>query len=191
MLSPLLSGIDKKMPFGVPEGYFNELSATVAAHIAGGAQDDPLSSLLAGLKDKEVYQAPEGYFDELPDMLLAKVKHPAPAKIVSLSQKRNWWKYAAAAVMTGLILTGGWLKLYNSGNRAGTIDIAKSLPTVSDQEIENYLDTNVPLADAVANSSASLDISDSDIKNMFGDIPDAELKQYMDEHEAIKDPATN
>jgi hypothetical protein len=205
LLSPFLSRIDKKMPFQVPEGYFAGVTASLSL-ITGRAEmieekndeflpvtagEEYLSSLLTGLKDKPAYQVPEGYFNELAATILGKVKQPAPAKIISFSQRRTWWKYAAAAVVTALFLTGGWLKLHNSPATAPS-DITKIGSNVSDQEIESYLDNqNVPLADDLANSTASVDVSDNDIKNMFGDIPDTELKQYMDEHKAIKDLATN
>jgi hypothetical protein len=198
LLSPFLSRIDKKMPFQVPEGYFAGVTASLSL-ITGRTEmiEEHLSSLLTGLKDKPAYQVPEGYFNELADTILEKVKQPvfakqpAPAKIIPFARKRTWWKYAAAAVVTALFRTGGWLKLHNSPATAPA-DITKIGSNVSDQEIESYLDNqNVPLADDLANSTASVDVSDNDIKNMFGDIPDTELKQYMDEHEAIKDLATN
>src|SRR5258708_2515781 len=196
LLSPLLSRIDKKMPFEVPQGYFDELSGTVAANIgllSGHAEAENLSPLLAGLKDKQVYQAPKGYFESFSDTVLTKVKKPVPAaRVISIGGRKNWWKYAAAAVMTGLILSGGWLKLHHSGSGAGTIDLNTSLSNVSDQEIESYLDNhNVPVAESVPNSTPPLHITHSDIKNMFGDIPHTEFNQYINDHWAIKDPATN
>lgn len=197
-LSSLLSRVDKKMPFDIPEGYFDSLAGT---------------ALLAGLKDKPLYQVPEGYFAQLSDSILERVspaviqvadkkeaysgKQPAGAKMISLSGRRNWWKYSAAAAVAGLILTGGWLWTHRSvGTAPGSIDISKTLPTLSDQDIENYLDTNnitnsVPLPDELANSTASLDITDNDIKSFLGDVSDGELKQYIDEHGALKDLATN
>lgn len=205
ILSPLLSRIDKKMPFGVPEGYFSSLPAVATATAKEG--EYLLSPLMTGLKNKPTYQAPEGYFNTLTASILEKaqqktgkqeeapVLQPAAAKIISFDRsrnlKRNWWKYAAAAVMTGLILTGGWLKLHNTPSNP-PVDIAKSLSNVSDSEIQNYLDNqNLPLSDELANSTASLDISDNDIKSLLGDIPDGELKQYIDENGDAKDLATN
>ena len=206
MLSPFLSRIDKKMPFEVPEGYFSSLPV-LTTRLAMDDQTDlhqlNQDSLLAGLKNIPVYQAPEGYFNELADTILEKVKQQdreqqnapgkqqAPARVVSFGRRRNWWKYAAAAVVTGLILTGGWLKLHNSPLTAPA-DITKSLSNVSDQEIESYLDNqNLPLADDLANSTASVDITESDIKSLLGDVPDGELKEYIDEHGDVKDPVTN
>jgi hypothetical protein len=204
ILSPLLSRIDKKMPFGIPEGYFSSLPEVTTQN---AKENDYSSPLLANLKNKSAYQAPEHYFDTLAERILEKaqqqnteqeaapVQQPVPAKVISFdrsrSQRRNWWKYTAAAVMTGLILTGGWLKLHTPPP-TGPVDITKSLSNVSDQEIQNYLDNqNLPLSDELANTTASLDISDNDIKSLLGDIPDGELKQYIDENGDTKDLATN
>jgi hypothetical protein len=190
-ISPLLGRIGKKMPFQVPEGYF----------------DIPLwSPVLAGLANKPVYQAPEGYFDTLADHILLKVKkreggsqpsavkRTIPGKLVSMNPRGSWWKYSAAAVVGGFMLTLGWLHYHPAVNTlgGGAPDISKGLSKVSDQEIENYLDNhNIPLAESVMNSTAVLEINDNDIKDMLGDVPDGELKSYMDEHGGAKDPATN
>jgi hypothetical protein len=78
----------------------------------------------------------------------------------------------------------------------GTVDLASSmsqgLHKVSDQEILNYLDDqNSILAEPVPNNTATLDMNDSDIKTLLGDVPDGELQQYMEEHGRANDIATN
>jgi hypothetical protein len=189
-LSPLLSGIDRKTPYRLPEGYFNELAP-----------------ILAGLQDKALYEVPEGYFDGLAGEIAARVKQPtsvvvespAPARVIPMGGgKRGWWKYSAAAVVAGLLLTIGWLRLHTSGHGGNVVtpDIANNLAKVSDQDIQTYLDSdndniNTPLAEVVTNSTATLDIDDNDVKSLLGDVPDGDLKQYMEEHGGAKDMATN
>jgi hypothetical protein len=201
-LSPLLSRIDRKTPYLAPEGYFSELVP-----------------ILAGLQDKPLYEVPQGYFDGLAGEIAAKLKQPAsttversisamersspavierpaPAKVITMGRNRGWWKYSAAAVVAALVLTIGWLRLQvprHTGN-GGTVDIANSLIKVSDQDIQNYPDSdniNAPLAETVTNSTATLDMDDSDVKSLLGDVPDGELKQYMEEHGGAQDVATN
>lgn len=211
-LSPLLSGIAKKTTFQAPEGYFSELAAGIvsgvkAIEFVNDELEEP-ASLLAGLKDKQTYQAPEGYFDLLAVTILKKAKltgagqeqdaskPPAnrPSSVVlgsaqTISIKRNksksWIRYAAAAAVTGLILVAGWPILHKTGGTV-TPDIQKSLAKVSDQEILNYIDNQTitnPQAETMTNgSTATLDINESDIKTMMGDVPDDELKQYLEEH---------
>ena len=189
-ISPLLSGIDRKTPYWLPEGYFNELAP-----------------ILAGLQDKALYEVPEGYFDGLAGEIAARVKQPAsvvverpaPARVVPMGGgKRGWWKYSAAAVVAGLLLTIGWLRLHTSGHGGNVVtpDIANNLAKVSDQDIQTYLDSDndnisTPLAEVVTNSTATLDMDDNDVKSLLGDVPDGELKQYMEEHGGAKDIATN
>jgi len=177
LLSPLLSGISRKAPYQVPEGYFEELSP-----------------ILTGLRERPVYTVPEGYFEELAGQIVSRVK-PAPARIVTMRRPGTWWRYSAAAVVVGLVLTLGWLRLHTSGRNGTPVDVAHSLYTVSDQEIQNYLDNhnNIPLAepDSILNSTATLNVDENDVKNLLGDIPDGELKQYLEEHGGTKDVATN
>ena len=77
-----------------------------------------------------------------------------------------------------MLVTGGWLGLHRSPAPGVSNDITNNLAQVSDQEIQNYLDNEdvVPLADAVTNSTATLEITDSDARNLLGDVPDGELK---------------
>jgi hypothetical protein len=183
MLAPLLSRIERKAPYQVPEGYFGELVP-----------------ILAGLQHKPLYGVPEGYFDGLAGEIAARVatgeRESAPAKVISFG-RRGWWKYSAAAVVAGLILTIGWLRLHTGTGRNGApVDIAHSLYTVSDQEIQNYLDNHnnvIPPAeqDSILNSTATLNVDENDVKSLLGDVPDGELKQYLEEHGGTKDAATN
>jgi hypothetical protein len=189
LISPLLSGIGRKTPYQAPEGYF-----------------DTLAPILAGWQNIRAYEVPEGYFDELAGKIVARIGQQtapakvvaAPAKVVTMgSRNRGWWRYSAAAVVAGLALTIGWLRLHTASAPSGpvvakTVNIADGLVKLSDQDIQNYLDTdNLPLAEAVTNSTATLDIDDNDVKSLLGDVPDGELKQYMEEHGGAKDMATN
>jgi hypothetical protein len=186
-LSPVLSRIGRTTPYRLPEGYFEELTP-----------------ILAGLQHKSLYAVPEGYFDGLADKIVAKVnrpvdavaKGPAEAKVVSMGSRKSWWRYSAAAVVAALVLTIGWLRLHRSPlpgeNIAKTVNVADGLVKLSDQDLQNYLETdNVPLAETVTNSTATLDMDDIDVNGLLGDVPDGELKQYMEEHGGLKDNATN
>ena len=71
--------------------------------------------------------------------------------------------------------------------------MSQGLNKVSDQEILDYMedDQNSTLAEPVSNNTATLDMNDSDIKTLLGDVPDGELQQYMEEHGRANDIATN
>jgi hypothetical protein len=188
-LSLLLSGIDKKMPYQVPEGYFDTLEAIV--------EEPGLSPLMAGLKGMTAYQVPEGYFERLPEIVSARVR---PARVISISrQKRVWWQYSAAAVVAAFVFTIGWLRLHTPSGKQGinNIDVAQSLAKVSDQDIQSYLDNQdnhmaqIQQDDVTGNSTASLEFSDNDVKSFLGDVSDNDLSQYMEEHGDLKDYPTN
>jgi hypothetical protein len=180
-----------------------------------------VSPLMTGLRDKTVYQAPEGYFDDLSDRILAKLRLPAgQAPVISISAQAaviakasiipkgapnsasgarrfsasKWFRYPAAAIAIGLILTMGWLGLHKPATPAGGNELlAANLSKVSDQEILNYLENqNIPLAETMNNSTAAaVEFNDADVKNMLGNVPDEELNQYLEDNGGTKDPVTN
>ena len=77
-LSPLLSGISRKLPYTAPEGYFEELS--------------PILPMLIHVREKPLYTVPEGYFAGLAEEVLARVapvrlgQTEAPARVISLTR---------------------------------------------------------------------------------------------------------
>lgn len=194
-LSAVVSGITRENPYRLPEGYFAEVS--------------PVLSLL---KDKTTYLAPEGYFDYLPAAVTGKVIHEeAGAKVIAIGSrgklvKGHWWKYAGAAAAACLILVFSWPQLHTSltktdeGQHVAQIQLAQGLSSrlsqglnkVSDQDIQNYLDDESSIqTEPVTSSTATLDMNDSDVKTLLGDVPDNELQQYMEEHGRANDIATN
>lgn len=224
-LSSLLSGIRKSSPFRTPETYFTDLSTNVISGVRAiefvNDELENFSPLLTermnDLKNRPTYQAPSDYFENLAAQVLSKARQSSAlpessdisaasdisassgktAKIMAMPAKRTWWKYAAAAMTAGLILSAGWFSLNRPAKTSSNNPdiLLKNLSKVSDQDIQNYLDNhNIPLAEAVNTSTAILDMNDTDvseIKTMLGDVPDEELKSYLDEHGGTRDLATN
>jgi hypothetical protein len=182
-------GLKNKLPYQAPEGYFENLAAVILARIQ---QPAPISMTQpATASSISATASPAGSSSAGSSPTGSSSVGSSPAKVISMHGRRNWWKYSAAAAVAGLVITIGSLGIFNKhASIIGSNDI--NLSKVSDQEIENYLDNhNVPVAESVTNSTVNLDISDSDIKNMLGDVSDAELKQYLDEHVGSRDLATN
>jgi len=198
LLSPVLSRLDRKSPFSAPEGYFSDLSDNVVSGVQAiefvNVELENLSPLMAGLKDINVFQAPNGYFEQLPDKVLDRVRKQ-PARVVSISFRKRVMRYAAAAVLVGIMAIGGY-KVFTSGN-GKQVDPAEvavkkaGIDKVPDQDIENFLtDNTIALADAgtiVTNDS----ISDADAKDLLANVSDDELQSYLEEHGGINKPATN
>jgi hypothetical protein len=175
----LVAGAGRITPYELPEGYFEELS--------------PILSLL---KDKNPYTVPQGYFEVLAAETIARTAEPAEQPqtrvIPMVRRKMSWMRYAAAAVIAGLIMTGGWLRFHNgqSGGGKQSTDIAGSLAKVSDQDLQSFVVdySTQPVGQSV---SATVQHDDTDLKNLLGDVPDVELKQYMEEHGGADGIATN
>jgi hypothetical protein len=180
-LSPLLAQLRFKETYRMPDGYFEEISP-----------------VLTVARELNPYTVPEEYFHQLPAEIEERLVEPEevkkPAKLVAFGSRRtNWWKYSAAAVVAGLIFTIGWLRLSvtGGGHPRETVNIPAGLPKVSDQELQSFLaDQDTTLAQPT-NNTATLDFNDNDVKSLLGDIPEGELKQYMEEHGGPNDIATN
>ena len=205
LIAPLLSSMPKDTPYRVPAGYFNEL----AGNVVGGLQAvdyvkdelaDESSTLLGGLKDLPTFQLPEGYFDRLPQQILQRVQALAkPAKLITMSRSKSWMRYAAAAVMLGVILTIGIMQ-YNKQHPAVQDDPVASLSKISDQDIINYMeDQEVPASETIAQNNGAAtagagtldDLSDSDIRELMSDVSDSDLQQYAEDQLAAKELKTN
>lgn len=67
-LSELVSGISRQTPYGVPDGYFQELPASVLGRIAG---------------EGATFRVPTGYFEGLADRVLGRIKTGAGSGTVA------------------------------------------------------------------------------------------------------------
>jgi hypothetical protein len=198
ILSPLLSQIGKKMPFSTPAGYFNEVGENAIA----GAQAidfvnielENLSPLMQGLKRIMVYQVPAGYFVQLPGQVMKAIKAQQPAKVVSMSFTRRVLRYAAAAVVAGLIITAGWF--YNNrgtGSEGGLTTQTEQLDGISDEMLQKYLEnqTPTPAENVIAATTAVDELDANDMKDMLADVTDEDLQQYIEKYSTLKEVNTN
>ena len=190
-LSPLLSTLNKKASYTVPAGYFEEL----AGNVTDGAKAielvneelENLSPLMNSLKEQNVYDVPPGYFDDFVDVVLSSVKQQQPAKVVSMKWGRKVLRYAAAAVVTGLIVTAGWLYKNNTPIiKASEDTVAKetqnAVKKISDEELVKFIETGDNSVDEPATTSAANEeIDATDVKEMLADVSDEELQQYVEE----------
>ena len=164
---------DEKKEFQkIPEGYFDSLSSKIIVRIKqkDESADDEIKSIspaLHYLKEEEVYLVPEGYFNNLSDKILYKINRQN-AKVVSFGSVKKWWKYAAAAVITGIITITS-IQLFNktqyttSGNMPGYVQMAaqyktakeldQGISSLSDNDIANYLEKNTTILDDEALTS--------------------------------------
>jgi hypothetical protein len=166
--------IDKKESFQkVPEGYFDSLSNKILSRIKEEEENVDneikwLSPALHYLKQEEVFTVPVGYFDGLSDRVLNKIKGQN-AKVVSFNSVKKWWKYAAAAVVAGIITITS-LQLFKTENANNGTNIAASsanlpayvqlashyktpkqldqgIASLTDDEIAKYLEKSTTILD--------------------------------------------
>jgi hypothetical protein len=202
-LSPLLGQVEKKNPFSFPDGYFNDFSDNIMAGVKAiefvNEELENLSPLMLDLRNRQVYEVPGGYFDTVAANILHKAKQQ-PAKIISIGFGKKIMRYAAAAVVAGIVALSGYLYVAKNssipGDNRKPFDTA-SFAKVSDPEIENFLNNNiVALADIGTdtdslNTATSVDAGSNadDTKDLLADISDEELQKYVDQQSET--PITN
>lgn len=188
ILFPLLYSINKEMPFAVPQNYFNQLSENIVSGSKAvefiNETSEELSPFMISLKNKNVYQTPAEYFENFSDSVINKINEPQQAKVISFNNKKSWLKYAAAAVVIGVIGTSSIL-FFNKQHASSTnSDPVQSLAKLSDQEMVNYLEnqsTPVVFSDS-SSAVASMDLNnENEDKDLLSDVPDDELQQYADQ----------
>ncbi|MBI5370626.1 MAG: hypothetical protein HZA79_01230 [Sphingobacteriales bacterium] len=196
-LSPLLSQLPKTMPYSVPAGYFEGLESTLVPAAMYGEQDakeelENSSPLLSGLKKEMPYSVPAGYFENL--VRKEKPLAQPAAKIVSLGS-RNWFRYAAAAVVTGVIVLT--VVLFNG--KSVTINpnenshewVKKNTEKIKTDNIEEFIQLTTEEERGGQESIAATEPKIKEVKELIKDIPETELRDFLKDTEVLDDPNTN
>jgi hypothetical protein len=196
VLSPLLSKLNKKLPFEAPAGYFTELTE----HAVSGAKAidfvneelENLPSVLAGIRDKQVFEAPAGYFEGLPDQVLNRVKKEGiPAKVVSIHSGRKLMRYASAAAVIGLVVMAAWLFTGKQGTGPQDTVTAK-VDKISEEELQSYLEnTAVAMPVDLLASNNRPDLDASDMGDLLQNVSDEEIQKYLEQNLLTKQTGTN
>ncbi|HVG11878.1 MAG TPA: hypothetical protein VM843_02690 [Flavisolibacter sp.] len=172
-LSTLLPGLSKEMPYSVPENYFSSLANEIPVLIG----NDPLPSILQETGARTPYQVPDGYFEQLPGAIISKV-HPSGAKVVAMGSTR-WMRYAAAAIVIGILVLGSILyfrKSDVSDPASGPQNwVAEKLKSVSDKDLEEF----VQAADLPKAGSGGTAKRTVEVRNMLTDVTDGELDDFL------------
>lgn len=180
-----LNQVERIDALKVPDGYFNSLSDKILSRVKTSEQSadeeiKELSPALHYLKQENVFKVPENYFDNLSDRIKGKVNWGSakvvsinPAKVVSINKVRKWWKYAAAAIVTGIISVTS-VEIYNHGtsnsNEPPYVQLAaeyktpaefeQGIASLSPDDIAKYLEKTTNILD-----DESL-INNTDIKEL-------------------------
>lgn len=105
-LSPLLSGLQNHQVFEVPKGYFEQLTIDIKSIENNSSGElEELSPVLKSVQRVNVFEVPAGYFENLSISILIKAK-ASSARIINFQLRNSFLKYAAAAIITGIIAIG-------------------------------------------------------------------------------------
>ncbi|HYC41006.1 MAG TPA: hypothetical protein VEB63_11030 [Chitinophagaceae bacterium] len=171
-LSPFLNSLPRSVPYAVPDGYFAGLQAraSLLTRKFASAQEEleAISPILAGAKKEVPFSVPEGYFEKLRPQI-------AP-KVVPISSRR-WFRMAAAAVITGVIVLAGFAYL---GTRPDPVEepyawVKKNLKKVDKADLEEF----VTLAEEETAPSVSLPVKVEEIKDLMKDVTDQEIQEFL------------
>jgi hypothetical protein len=172
MDSPL-AGMEKSMPYTMPEGYFHTLP------------EDLLNATLANSIETGIaspYTAPDAYFSSLPESLLAAAKESEVTKgAPRLISFRPYWKrsikWAAAAV---LVLGIGFGSYHYMQPATPDGKAAKQLAKIDGDVIQEYVMHHVDEFDeeTLENTVAA----NTNLHNTVSTLDDEEIKAYLDEN---------
>jgi hypothetical protein len=120
ILSSMLYYLKDENVFTVPNGYFDSLSKSILSRLAASDSENVeeeirnLSPVLFNLRNKNVFSVPSGYFESLSENLKMGMEIPE-SKVISIKKRWTVWKYAAAAIATGIIAVFSF-QLFNNSN---------------------------------------------------------------------------
>jgi len=192
-----LSSLPKQNPYKVQEDYFDRLPD----QIMNGVRNHPdyqtskeelaaISPLLESLNKRPVYSVPQGYFENF--KMDAAPEQKANSRVVSLPQRR-WFRYAAAAVVTGIIALAS-LMVYNNNkhtNSAAATPLAKFEKEVkkiddvkSTDNLIEFMDAGLNEKELASNHKTS---ATEAVQRLLKDVSTDELKEFSEQSKDIED----
>lgn len=149
--------------FTVPSGYFDGLATSILQKIKSAealsvtSETETISPLIAAIGNRNIFTVPTGFFEQLN---IGAAKNTS-AKIIQMKPLRSVFKYATAAVITGLLglsiinITGKNTETESATPLVQTATVIKNadeilrkgtfeneLNSISDKDIEQYLTQN-------------------------------------------------
>ncbi len=189
----LLQVAGKQMPQDVPQGYFDTLSDSILSKIkaqqniqTATEELSELSPLLAGLSKANLYEVPVGYFENLSAGITEKTTE---TKVVSMFSRKVWIRYAAAAVLFGMIAFGINFFMQQPSSNGPVVNIPEykteeqintELAQISEDEIINYLKMTSDSKDVAAIASV---VDQSQLPTEADYMDDAFMESFMKELE--------
>jgi len=173
-----------KCPYQVPEGYFEHFVHQLEP------ENITLSFLPAGFRNIQPYAIPNGYFDQLPVHVSNQINTQA-AQVIPINRNKNVFRYAIAAVLTGLLGFALFSNLFSDPINADSLSSRKlaalkeadqiikensfdlQLENLSDESIVNYL------------SSGGQDVSAALVASVTDESKLPEAEEYLYDEETL------
>ncbi len=190
----ILDTVDKQMPYQVPAGYFDGLAERMlqavrtADHSTVQDETAAISPLLGSLKKELRFHVPAGYFERLASDVAAK-ESATEAKVIAITS-RSWFRYAAAAVVTGVVFLAGFLLLNRQDNDAEAgikvfskvlIDI-KPLNDSEQDDLVDFLDAGLTGSET---AQVNPETKSKEIQQLLQDVSEEELKDFREQTEDV------
>lgn len=191
----LLNGLNLEPTYSVPAGYFDGLAGKMlqlvkTSHESVADETAAISPLLGSLKKELPYQVPAGYFDNLASNMAAK-ESATEAKVIAISS-RSWFRYAAAAVVTGVIFMAGFLLLNNKTDEGENgikvfAKVSKDIKPLNDTQKDDLIDFLNAGMTGTETAQVSPDNQSTEIQKLLQDVSDEELKNFQEQSEDVEE----
>jgi len=189
-----LSSLPKETPYQVPIGYFDGLEEEIMEVIRNHAdyqtsreELESISTLLSKLNKGPVYSVPKGYFENFNVAVESKKNE---AKVISITS-RKWFRYAAAAVITGVVALAGFM-IYNNNHKdaAGRTlakfekEVKKIVDVKKTESLIDFMDAGLNEKELASNHKI---IKTDDVQQLLQDVSMDELKDFNEQSKDIED----
>jgi hypothetical protein len=181
--------LSPKTPYEVPQGYFDDLAASILIRIKAEEASTPdaelrvLSPLLAQLDKRMPFTVPENYFNTLSSPVIPQAEKAVSGKVISVSFTKRILRYGIAAAVAGIIAVSTWFLIKTPDAAISQASVAQEVQKMSDAEMNDYIEGN-SVASVYQNTPATSEITPEDVKYMLADISDEELQHYVEQDNA-------
>ncbi len=188
----LNDGRMKENIFSIPTGFFDQLPAQIMQQIKAEENSvekelEETAPFLNTIGRKNVYAVPAGYFEGLAASITLHVKKEK-AKVIGMGAGfKRIMGYAAAASVAAIMLFTGYQFFYTekhsteiAANKSiieNNINIQSAISSVSDEEINHYLDTHTMAFNGNVQNAPLPDVMD--IQGLIKNASDEEIIEYL------------
>lgn len=190
-LSPMLSSISKDLPYAVPQGYFDGLADAVLKNVhtkedyqTADEELESLSPLLSSIGKKVPFSVPQGYFENFQVDIAPAEKKQAKVIQMNAGGSRKWFRYAAAAVVIGVVAITGVL-FFGADNPVSGDNPYKTVKREMKEVSTNDINEFIKATDEgnIQNQAITASIQSNEIKELMKDISEKDIQNFLNETE--------